>query len=53
MKVRFSGNRAVVRGISTLLRSDGGLLGQVDFVDTFTYRDGRWQAMTAHETIKH
>lgn len=53
MEVRLSGNRAVVRGITTLLRSDGGLIGQADFVDMFTHWDGRWQAMTAHETIKH
>jgi Domain of unknown function (DUF4440) len=53
MEARFSANRAVVRGINTLMRSDGGLIGQVDFVDVFTYRDGRWQAMTAHETLKH
>jgi hypothetical protein len=53
MEVRLVSNGAVVHGISTLMRSDGGLIGQVDFIDMFTYRDGRWQAMTAHETLKH
>jgi hypothetical protein len=53
IEVRFSANRAVVRGINTLMRRDGGVIGQVDFVDVFTYRDGRWLAMTAHETLKH
>jgi hypothetical protein len=52
MTVEFSGNRAVVRGISALVHSDGGLIGQVDFVDMFNYRDGRWQAMNAQETLK-
>jgi hypothetical protein len=53
MEVRLSVNNAVVRGINTLMRSDGGVIGQVDFVDVFAYRDGHWQAMTAHETLKH
>jgi hypothetical protein len=35
------------------MRSDGGVIGQVDFVDVFTYRDGRWQAVTVPETLKH
>lgn len=53
IEVRFSANRAVVHGINTLMRSDGGVIGQVDFVDVFTYRDGRWQAVTVPETLKH
>jgi hypothetical protein len=41
---------AIVRGINTQT-SGTTVVGSVRFVDVFVYRAGRWQAVSAHETL--
>ncbi|HEV8408569.1 MAG TPA: nuclear transport factor 2 family protein [Sphingomicrobium sp.] len=44
------GDVAIVRGINT--RSQGSnVVGSVRFVDVFVYRSGRWQAVSAQESL--
>ena len=50
MRVRFYGATAVVTG--TVVRSrSGSELGRNVFTDVFVKRDGRWQAVSAEETM--
>jgi hypothetical protein len=51
VKVELGGDRAIVRGVNTATKPDGGLLGRVKFEDIFQYRDGMWRALTAQETL--
>lgn len=44
------GNVAIVRGVNS--QSDRGrAIGSVRFVDVFAYRSGRWQAVSAQESL--
>jgi hypothetical protein len=42
-----------VHGVNTLLQPDGKLIAAVDFTDMFKYRNGRWQAVGAQESLRH
>jgi ketosteroid isomerase-like protein len=53
VNAHVDGDVAVVRGVNTLMRPDGKVIAAVDFTDMFKYRDGRWQAVTAQETLRH
>lgn len=44
------GNVAIVRGINTQSAA-GTAMGSVRFVDLFVYRSGRWQAISAQESL--
>ena len=46
--VNQTGERAVVNGSLKQVTTDGTEVW--DFVDTFVWRDGRWQAVTSHST---
>jgi hypothetical protein len=52
LKAHVDGDGAVVRGINTMTRPDGGPFAILDFTDLFKYRDGRWQAVGAQETLR-
>lgn len=45
------GNFAFVRGLNKVIGPEGKLLVEVRFTDIFVYRDGRWQAVSGHETL--
>jgi hypothetical protein len=45
------GQTGVVRGINTQTGPDGEVIGRVRFTDVFAWRDGRWQAVAAQETL--
>jgi hypothetical protein len=50
MRVRFYGATAIVTG--TVVRSrEGAEMGRNVFTDIFVKRDGRWQAVSAEETM--
>ena len=51
MRAHLEGNSAFVRGLNEILDHDGKVVARVRFTDTFTYRDGRWQALAGHETL--
>jgi hypothetical protein len=53
MKAHVDGDAAVVHGVNTMTKPDGKPVAVVDFVDMFKYRDGRWQAVGAQETLRH
>jgi hypothetical protein len=44
------GNAAILRGVNTQ-RSGTAVIGSVRFVDVFVYRSGRWQAVSAQESL--
>jgi hypothetical protein len=41
----------IVRGVNHLTTRDGKALVDVRFTDVFVYRDGRWQAVSAQESL--
>jgi ketosteroid isomerase-like protein len=51
MHAHVEGNSGFTRGLATLVDASGKVLARVRFTDVFTYRDGRWQALTGHETL--
>lgn len=50
-RVRVYGSVAVARGLNVLTDSTGRDIGRLRFTDVFAYRDGRWQAVAAQETM--
>lgn len=53
VRANVDGDAAVVHGVNTLQQPDGKVIAAVDFTDMFKYRDGRWQAVGAQETLRH
>ena len=51
MRAHAEGGFGFVRGLNEVLDPSGKVVGRVRFTDIFTYRDGRWQAIAAHETL--
>jgi Domain of unknown function (DUF4440) len=51
MRARVDGSSGFTRGLATLVDASGKVVARVRFTDVFTYRDGRWQALAAHETL--
>lgn len=47
---KLIGDAAIMRGIDTH-KSAGRIIGSLRFVDVFVYRSGRWQAVSAQETL--
>jgi len=45
------GDFGYVRGLNTVLDSDGKVLARGRFTDIFVYRDGRWLAVAGQESL--
>lgn len=52
MKAHVEGDAAVVHGVNTMTKPDGKPFAVLDFTDMFKYRNGRWQAVGAQETLR-
>jgi ketosteroid isomerase-like protein len=52
MKAHVDGDAAVVHGVNTMTKPDGKPFAVLDFTDLFKYRNGRWQAVGAQETLR-
>ena len=51
LRAHVDGNFGYVRGLNEVLDAEGKVKARVRFTDVFTYRDGRWQAFLAHESL--
>jgi ketosteroid isomerase-like protein len=51
LRAHADGNFGFVRGLNEVLDPAGKIVARVRFTDVFTYRDGRWQAILAHESL--
>lgn len=51
MRAHVDGNFGYVRGLNEIIDPAGKLVARVRFTDVFTYREGRWQAILAHESL--
>ena len=51
MRAHAEGSFGFVRGLNEVLDPSGKAVARVRFTDIFTFRDGRWQAIAAHETL--
>lgn len=51
LKVRVFGNTAVVTGLNTVTGTKQAWAARVRFTDVFVRRNGRWQAVSAQETL--
>ena len=45
------GDFGYVRGLNTILDPEGKAVAKVRFTDIFVYRDGRWMAVAAQESL--
>jgi ketosteroid isomerase-like protein len=50
MHAQVHGDFAYIRGLATAVDAQGKVLVKVRFTDIYVYRDGRWQAVAAHES---
>jgi ketosteroid isomerase-like protein len=51
MTPRVYGDFGYIRGLATATDAQGKVLGRVRFTDIYVYREGRWQAVAAHESM--
>ena len=51
LEVELLGRTAIVHGLNTQSQANGTIVGTVRFTDVFVYRAGRWQAISAQETL--
>jgi hypothetical protein len=51
MHAQVHGDFGYIRGLATAVDAQGKVLVKVRFTDIYVYRDGRWQAVAAHESI--
>jgi hypothetical protein len=51
MHAQVHGDFGYVRGLATAVGATGKVLARVRFTDIYVYRDGRWQAVAAHESM--
>jgi ketosteroid isomerase-like protein len=51
MHAHVHGDFGYIRGLATAVDAKGGILAKVRFTDIYVYRDGRWQAVAAHESM--
>lgn len=51
LRAHVDGSFGYVRGLNEVLDPAGKIVARVRFTDVFTYRDGRWQAILAHESL--
>ena len=45
------GDFGYIRGLATLVSPEGKAVAQVRFTDIYVYREGRWRAVAAQETL--
>jgi ketosteroid isomerase-like protein len=61
MRAQVHGDFGYIRGLATAIAvpgkdaqgkdAQGKVLAKVRFTDIYVYRDGRWQAVAAHESL--
>ena len=51
MRAHMEGNFGFVRGLNEVHDPSGKVVARVRFTDVFAYRNGRWQALAAQETL--
>ena len=51
LRAHVEGDFGYVRGLNEVLDPEGKIRARVRFTDVFAYRDGRWQAILAHESL--
>ncbi len=51
MHAQVHGDFGYIRGLATAVDAQGKVLARVRFTDIYVYRDGRWQAVAAHESM--
>ncbi len=51
MQAHVQGDFGYIRGLATAEDAQGKVLARVRFTDIYVYRDGRWQAVAAHEAL--
>ena len=51
MHAQVYGDFGYIRGLATAVDATGKVLARVRFTDIYVYRDGRWQAVAAHESM--
>jgi hypothetical protein len=51
MHAQVHGDFGYIRGLATAVDAQGKVLMRVRFTDIYVYRDGRWQAVAAHESM--
>lgn len=52
LKVRLYGDTGIVNGLDQVVTADGSATYEIRFTDVFVKRDGRWQAVSAQETLE-
>jgi len=51
MHAYVNGDFGYIRGLATAVDAQGKVQARVRFTDIYVYRDGRWQAVAAHESM--
>jgi ketosteroid isomerase-like protein len=51
MHAHVHGDFGYIRGLATAVDVQGKVQARVRFTDIYVYRDGRWQAVAAHESM--
>lgn len=51
LRAHVEGSFGYVRGLNEVIGPSGNIVARVRFTDVFTYRDGRWLAILAHESL--
>jgi hypothetical protein len=51
MHAQVHGDFGYIRGLAAAVDAQGKVLARVRFTDIYVYRDGRWQAVAAHESM--
>lgn len=51
LRAHVEGSFGYVRGLNEVMDASGKIVARVRFTDVFSYRDGRWLAILAHESL--
>ena len=51
LRAHVQGEFGYIRGLATAVDAQGKVVARVRFTDIYVYRDGRWQAVAAHESM--
>jgi len=51
LEAHVYGDFGYIRGLATAIDPHGKIMARVRFTDIYVYRDGRWQAVAAHESM--
>ncbi|HEV2333328.1 MAG TPA: nuclear transport factor 2 family protein [Gammaproteobacteria bacterium] len=52
LQVRLYGDTGIVNGLDHVVTADGSAAYEIRFTDMFVKRKGRWQAVSAQETLE-